>query len=143
MFALGYYFVKYKIDVKKLDKIKIRYVGLLFTWLIMAKLNHKLFFLYIICGVCFYYQISGKIRESKVAGVFLWCSQFTFFIYAFHEYYEAMAKKIFMMMIPQSGIVQLLEFFLLPIMIVVCCIIAGAILKQKIPFLYDLICGQR
>lgn len=148
MFALGCYLVKYKIDVKKLDKIKMQYSGLLFAGVIWVKLyllkdQVLLSTIYIFCGICFYYQMTGKIKESKNAENILWCSQFTFFIYAFHEYYEAMIKKILMMIIPQYGIVQLLEFFLLPIVIVACCIIAGAILKKQVPLLYGLICGQR
>lgn len=40
-----------------------------------------------------------------------------FLIYAFHEFYEAMVKKHIMMVLPQYGLVQLLEYFILPLFV--------------------------
>lgn len=148
MFALGCYFVKYVPDITKLDKVSIWRTGLLFAGLVVAKLyfleGHPIFsLLYCACGICFHYQIAGKICPSKTGERILWCSQFTFFIYAFHEFYEAMVKKVLMLLIPQYGAIQLLEFLVLPIGIVMACIAAGTVLKKTFPVLYGLICGQR
>lgn len=148
MFALGGYFVKYTVDAEKLDQISLWYIGTLFAGLILAKLylfkDLKLIFpLYIVCGIFFYYRIAGKILESKMARHVLWCSQFTFFVYGFHEFYMAMGKRVMMSVIPQYGIIQLMEFFMLPLVISAVCIIMGAVMKKKITWLYRIVCGLR
>lgn len=148
MFAIGYYGIKYRDRVKKLEEINILYVGIVFWGFTICKLNFggytSLFDLfYSLSGILFYYLFAGYIGKSKAASKILWCSQFTFFIYAFHEFYEAMAKKVIMMIIPQYGCVQLLEYFILPIIISGLCIIVGAIMKKRVPALYRLLCGCR
>lgn len=66
-----------------------------------------------------------------------------FFIYAFHEFYEAMMKKLVMMIIPQHGIVQLLEYFILPFLVTGCCIVIGAAMQRYLRSLYCMVCGYR
>ena len=73
----------------------------------------------------------------------MWCSQYTFFIYAFHEFYESMIKKVIMLILPQYGIVQLLEYFLIPMIVLVGCIAVGAIMKKRSYRVYGLLCGGR
>lgn len=147
IFFLSYYFVKYQTIIKKLDKIKGLYLGLIFVGLIVVKLwiwNHAIVnLIYTAIGLTFFYQLAGKIRKGPLCKPILWCSQFTFFIYAFHEFYEAMLKKIVMTVLPQYGFVQLIEFFLVPILMICICIAAGAMIKRWIPILYQLICGYR
>ena len=67
----------------------------------------------------------------------------SFIIYAFHEYYEAMIKKIVMSVIPQTGLIQLIELVVLPALTIVLCIIAGIIMQRAFPRLYALIQGRR
>lgn len=148
MFAIGYYVVKYRDRVKKLEDINILYIGIVFFGLTIYKLSFGGYaslvaLFYSLSGILFYYMLAGYIMNSKVYSPILWCSQFTFFIYAFHEFYEAMAKKIIMMTIPQYGYIQTLEYFMLPIIISGFCIIVGAIMKKRVSVLYRLLCGSR
>lgn len=147
MFAISYYIVKYKFDFKRLDKIHSGVVGVFFLLLILVKLyiwQHTIIpFLHIATGILFFYLLTGFLCQWKVASKLVWCSQFTFFIYAFHEFYEAMLKKVIMMVIPQYGIIQLLEYFLIPVCMVGICLVAGAFLKRKVPVIYKTICGFR
>lgn len=147
LFFLSYYFIKYQRDINKLDKIKCLYFGLIFGGLIAVKLwiwDHAIVnLLYTLIGLGFSYQLAEKIRKGRLCKPILWCSQFTFFIYAFHEFYEAMLKKIVMTVFPQYGYVQLMEFFLIPVFIVAMCIVVGAVMKKWIPSVYCLICGYR
>lgn len=148
MFAIGYYVIKYRDRVKKLEDINILYVGIVFLGFTICKLNFggyaSLFALfYALSGILFYYLLAGYILKSKASSKILWCSQFTFFIFAFQEFYEAMAKKVIMMIIPQYGCVQMLEYFILPIIISGFCIVVGAIMKKRVPTLYRLLCGSR
>lgn len=147
MFSLSYYLIKYKWDIMRLNKIKCMYLGLVFCGFIFVKLwicdLGVVTLIYELTGLSFFYQLAGKIRKGRLCKPILWCSQFTFFIYAFHEFYEAMLKKIVMTVFPQYGYVQLMEFFMIPIFIVAMCIVVGAVMKKWVPAVYCLICGYR
>lgn len=144
MFVLGYYAVKYRCKIRILKGAGIWYTGLIYLGLTVCRLclnRHVPMFMlfYSLVGILFYYLLSGYIRKD----IILRYSQFTFFIYAFHEFYEAMAKKVIMLLLPQYGIVQLLEYFLIPMIVLAGCIAAGTIMKRKIYKIYCLLCGGR
>lgn len=147
MFSMGYYLVKYKFNFKTIEKNNILATGLLFGVIIFAKLyifqNSFISFFHSVVGSIFFYLLSGYVRESTMEKKVVWCAQFTFFIYAFHEYYEAMLKRIVMTVVPQYGVVQLIEYFLIPVCMVGICISVGAFMKKKLPFIYKCICGFR
>ena len=147
MFALSYYLVKYRVEVKKMENVSLLMPGIAFGGLAGIMLwawNHAVMrLLLIVAGLVFFYVLAGKIRKSRSAKGFLWCSQFSFFIYAFHEFYEAMLKKVIMMIIPQYGWVQLAEFLLIPFAVIGACILAGAIFRKYMPRVYGLVCGSR
>ena len=143
MFAAGRYAVKYWNRMKILKDANIWYVGLVFLGLtICMYLNRSVSVLmlpYSLAGILFYYLLSGYIKKERV----LRYSQFSFFIYAFHEFYEAMIKKVVMMILPQYGIVQLLEYFLIPTAVLGGCVTAGAIMRRRSYRFYCLLCGGR
>ncbi|MDE6844974.1 MAG: acyltransferase, partial [Lachnospiraceae bacterium] len=148
MFAIGYYAVKYREGIKKLESVNILSAGICFIIFTVCRLcfggyASLVMPFYSLSGMLFYYALAGYIRKSRTVSKILWCSQFTFFIYAFHEFYEAMIKKVIMMIVPQYGIVQLLEYFILPAVIAGLCIAAGAFMKSRISKLYCLLCGCR
>ena len=94
-------------------------------------------------GILLFYRLSGIIYKSKFSRQIIWCSQFSFFIYITHEFYEAMMKKIVMIILPQYGFVQILEFLILPIAVSAFCIVAGAAMKKYLNPLFYLVCGYR
>lgn len=147
MFALSYYLIKYRVNIEKIETIRLLIWGVVFGGLIGIRLwlwEHTVArLLFILGGLMFFYMFAGKIRKAAVGKKVLWCTQFTFFIYAFHEFYEAMLKKVIMMMIPQHGWIQLAEFLLIPLVTIGVCILAGFMLKRYMPRVYELICGSR
>lgn len=147
MFIIGYYVGRYMEDMRRLDRIRIWEAGSVFLLTIICKLyiadQAAVMLLYSLTGILFFYRLSGLIYGRTVFVKMLWCSRFSFFIFAFHEFYEAMAKKIIMMLIPQHGFVQLLEYFVLPCAVTGICIAVGAILKKYFRPLYCVLCGYR
>lgn len=148
MFVLGYYAVKYGRDfIKRIDRIPVWLLGLLFVIVIISKLyivdSAMVMNVCSVIGIGLTYRISGEIMRYKISAGILWCSQFSFFIYAFHEFYEAMFKKIVMLMVPQNGFVQLIEYFMIPTIMVGVCIVMGKAIKEHVPALYNVFCGYR
>lgn len=147
MFMMGYYVVKYRLDWRNIEQVNIWEMGAAFFVVTIYKLcvENSAFVMpfYSIVGILFWYRMSGVLAKCRIMPDILWCSQFTFFVYGFHEFYEAMIKKIMMMIIPQYGIVQCLEFFMLPVAVTVSCIVIGAFTKKHMPLVYNTLCGHR
>ena len=147
MFALSYYVLKYHLEINKLEKVSVWIWAIAFGGVTRIRLetmnNALLRFLGIVMGMAFLYVASGQIRRGRSRRMILWCSQFTFFIFAFHEYYEAMFKKVIMMIFPQYGWTQLLEFWIIPLLMVAVCIMAGFILRKYWMRGYQYVCGSR
>lgn len=147
MFVMGYYVGRYVGDIRKLDRIKTWEAGAVFLLLMICRLyivdQAAVMLLHSAAGIFFFYRLSEAIRRRAISPQILWCSQFSFFIYAFHEFYEAMAKKVIMMTIPQYGVVQLLEYFMLPLIVTGSCIAVGVIMKRYVKPLYCMLCGYR
>lgn len=147
MFALSYYIIKYKVSISKLELIPVRVWVVVLGGIIGGRIvfqdNAIARLLCIVIGFALIYAIAGMVLRGKSKKLFQWCSQFVFFIFAFHEFYEAMLKKVVMMVIPQYGVVQFLEFWIIPSIIISGCIILGFILKKYWLRGYQLICGSR
>ncbi len=148
MFVIGGYIARYWNQIKKCQQIEIIRIGIVFCMFTIAKWHFEwnvswINMLYLLIGILFYDCLAGVVLRSRIKSMVLWCSQFTFFIYAFHEFYMSMMKKAVMMMIPQYGMIQLLEYFLLPFVILGFCIVGGVIMKKRVTFLYCLLCGKQ
>lgn len=138
-FALGYYLVKYTVNLRKIDAIKwplliAVYLGVVIMGNLSVVGN--------VVELIFYYRVAGYLRK-RFAHTMLRLSSYTFCIFAFHEYWQAMIKKAVMMVLPQTAVVQYLEYFLLPIVILVLCIFGGKLLKSIAPTAYGVITGGR
>jgi hypothetical protein len=142
---IGMIIVKSRFDLDKLESLKN--IDLLCAGVITGVLYYLelipfvfsaiplLALMYNLCGKLVpYYGRSEKFRIAVAQ---------SFIIYAFHEYYEAMIKKIIMTAIPQPGIVQLLELVCLPVLIIILCIVAGHLMQKLFPRMYLLIMGRR
>ncbi len=147
MFTMGYYAGGYLRDVKELDRIKLWELCFAFLAIIFCRLyiydDATIGLVYSFEGILLFYRLSGIIYKSKFSRQIIWCSQFSFFIYITHEFYEAMMKKIVMIILPQYGFVQILEFLILPIAVSAFCIVAGAAMKKYLNPLFYLVCGYR
>lgn len=147
MFSIGYYMVKYQCKLEKIDKIKLIYWGILFGMLCAVKLwiysNGIISFGEVIVGLCFFYRLTGILEKSVISKYVLWCSQFTFAIYAFHEFYAAMLKRIIMGWFPPGDSNVIWESLLITFILVNFCIVAAYLLKRYVPSVYKVICGSR
>ena len=89
------------------------------------------------------YRISGMLSSAGGrSGYLMRAAKQSFFIYAFHEFYEAMLKKAVMSAIPQPIIIQILELIVLPAIIIAACIFAGDLMQKRLPHAYSFITGR-
>ena len=131
-FILGGYFSIYKVDINILDRIPTFLVFSLFTFFIIVELLYNIPYILIfemISGLILAFRLSLYIYNCKCI---LTLSRYSFFIYCTHEFYEAIIKKIIMTVLPQYGIIQLLEFCLLPLFIILGCMVVGIIIDKRI-----------
>lgn len=144
-FVIGACIAKFDFNRKYIDKIPIYIIAIVYMCLIVDSIYGQFIFAAVrnLIGILLVYRITQYIYSSKTRKFFVWSSQFSFFIYAFHEYYEAIIKKILFVYLPQSGTVQLLEYFLLPICMVFVLMLVGNTMSKITPKLYKVVCGQR
>lgn len=150
-FCLGYYIVKYNIRLSVVDNID-KYI-MVFLYLILIALDvatksggnvHVIIHqLCIIVGICFWFRCMTKISNAKVNKALLFISKYSFFIYIFHEMSLTVLKKAGMVLLPQTTLFQVLEYFLIPVVIFSCCIVAGFLLEKFLPIIYSLLTGKR
>ncbi len=88
-------------------------------------------------------KLSGMLIGTRCGDFLLWFSGYSFFVYAFHEYMEAFLKRGIMSILPQTAVIQILEYILLPVFVVSICLVTGKIARTWMPKLYALVCGGR
>lgn len=144
-FVIGACIARFSFNRKYIDKIPTYIIAIVYMCLIVDSIYGQFIFAAVrnLIGILLVYRITQYIYNSKTRKFFVWSSQFSFFIYAFHEYYEAIIKKILFLYLPQSGTVQLLEYFLLPICMVFVLMLVGNTMSKITPKLYKVVCGQR
>lgn len=148
-FALGYYIIKYQLNVKLVDKIN-RYL-IIFTYAIFIILDYVFrdsYLLFhnvnIIVGIIFFMKMSNTIiNNNKLSNTILYFSKYTFIIYAFHEMNLTIFRKLITRILPQTGIIQLLEYFTIPIVIILGCIVFGYVFNKISPKVYKYVTGGR
>ncbi len=145
LFLLGGILVRYRIKIWRRIPLWIVITGYVMAIVIkiLSGSGEETMILYVICGFIFWYEMAGIIAKSRLSSKILKCADFSFFIYAFHEYYEAMIKKVIMSVLPQNTYIQLAEFFILPLIISCICIVVGVFMKRWLNPMYRLICGGR
>ena len=124
------------------ENIRMEGVVLLtFIFLCISSFNSESIFipLYVFMGILLLGYMTKKCRSKLVVR----CSEYSFFIYSFHEFYEAFIKRAIMMVIPINSATLLAVYIFLPCVIIPCCVMVGIIIEIKFPRLYKLICGGR
>lgn len=97
----------------------------------------------IIIGMLFWYVCATKLKGSKLKKILLVVSAYSFGIYIFHESTLTLFKKVCAKILPDGTIFSLLQYFVIPIIIIVGCIILSMLLKRFVPALYKLLTGSR
>lgn len=154
-FSLGYYIVKYQKRMKQIDDLPLSRIIAIYVLSIVLE-----FYFYktgnelriaahsfsAIVGIITLIRLTGIICKSENDGVpkvLQIIAGYSFFIYASHDFVQTMLKKITGKALPQTDAVQMIEYFLIPIIVCVVCICLAAILKRFIPVLYNILTGSR
>lgn len=147
-FFLGCYGAKYSgvwIEwVTRMGKLIIFFFFSLAVFDTFVNGEHILiYFVRCILGIASIWCASDMIRDRKSGYIMVRMSNYVFAIYALHEFYMAMLKKVVMTVLPQYGVIQLLEFLIIPVIIIMVCVFVARTLEIKLPCLYSILTGGR
>ena len=150
-FSFGYYIVKYDIRLSIVDKIH-NFIMSSFYFILIAldvitrdwgNIHGIIHQFCILVGICFWYRCTTKIYNSVWEKKLLIISKYSFFVYIFHEMSLTVLKKIGMMFLPRTPFFQVVQYLAIPIIIFICCIIAGEFLEKYVPKVYSLLTGKQ
>ena len=149
-FVLGYYLVKYRADLRRPDDWSmwlvsgIYVVCVLVTMLSIGQVLHYMFrHITIFVGIVFFYKCGQWIEESRGREFCVRFSKHSFFIFAFHEMNLTIVTKLLAEKIPQTWQIQLAEYFLLPMLIIIGCVLLSILMKACFPRGYRVLTGGR
>lgn len=152
-FLLGYYVVKYDTNFEKIDKLKFRYLFLAYIPILVVEmvllLQDENFILFHKIGIgigCVIWIKFSKCLTSQES----WCAKtnalagYSFFLYAFHEPFMTMLRKVWAAVIPMEGTVwQMIQYFGLVAIVVIISLAVGWCVNRVSPKLYALLTGGR
>lgn len=154
-FSLGYYIVKYGLRMKELDKLST--LGIIFLYIATVAIE---FYFHItgsslsvaahsftaIIGIVLLVKVTGLlVRDdtSPFPPLLKTIAEYSFFAYASHDFIQTLLKKVTAKALPQTDPIQMVEYFLTPILVLCICVGAGMLLKKLIPPVYSLLTGAR
>ena len=147
-FVLGYYIVKYKIDIKRADAMN--WVALTMLYAVSVILDYAfsnscpvIHRISVCIGIIFFIKLSGVLINIKIGDKILYLADYTFIIYVYHEMNLSILRKIITLVLPQTALLQWAEFLLIPFVITAGCILFGMIFKKVFPGIYLLSTGSR
>ena len=96
-----------------------------------------------VTGVFFWFRVTALLRSPHWMDVLGKLSAFSFGIYLFHEFLLTFDQKAAMKLLPLPPVSKLLQYLLIPAVVVVLCIAICMVLKKWFPRLYGLLTGGR
>jgi fucose 4-O-acetylase-like acetyltransferase len=148
-FTLGYYIVKYDLDYRRLEEIRMRDAGIMYGITIIASMFFRdsipaLGAINILVGIMFFLKLSGRFVKSPSAYRLLsWLEKYSFWLYATHVILLASMVKISMRIMPPTGIWLLANYFLVTLLCIIILVAAGAIIRRAIPKIFSILTGGR
>ncbi len=118
-FSLGFYCIKYNV-LDFVEKIPSWIAHAMWGVSLFLSINHFRYWelLSVVFGFVSVYKICGllaeKIRNDQINRL----KGYIFPIYACHEYWEAMLKRVLHTLLPQNPVIRLMELLFIPIVIV-------------------------
>lgn len=146
-FCIGACIVKLQIHMTLFDNISTWKLLFVYAICVSIKMMVNIYilnvlFIYIV--IIFWLRVSKSIYNfEKAKNIFLRLSTWTFMIYVAHEMTLSSLKKICFKLLPTEPICLLMEYILLPVVVIIGCSIAGAIFKRITPKLYSVATGAR
>lgn len=97
----------------------------------------------IIVGIIFWFTCFTGFKRDRIIKVLLFISSYSFGIYLFHEMSLSFLQKICARLLPSSAVFQLMEYLLIPIIIVTGVLFFLVFLQKVCPRFYAVITGNR
>ena len=149
-FLLGYFIVKNRWSIKKIDSLAL--ADLSAAWLLSVFVAAAFLGTYpillkasILIGILFFIRLSETIaaRKNWLGKLIEFLIPYTFMIYVSHEFTMTILKKLVVRLLPQTYAIQLAEYLIIPLVIVVICTLWGMAFKKTLPKAYKLFTGNR
>jgi hypothetical protein len=148
-FALGYYIVKYNIDYKKLDHIKIYDIGIMYSITIILRLFFADKIPVIHCinaliGVLFLIKCSNYfIMNEKIYRLLLELEKQQFFVYAAHGVFLTILIKLSSKIMPMNGGWLLIHYFGICVLCIILLTVIGMFFRKVLPKMFSIMNGGR
>ncbi|GHV79469.1 hypothetical protein AGMMS49944_12600 [Spirochaetia bacterium] len=148
-FSLGYYIVKYNLDYKHIDNIKINDLALTYIITLIAKLVFQKYIpiignINVIVAILFFIRISDYfIQNKKIYNILNWLKEYAFWVYALHILLEASLVKLSVLIIPMKNGWLLVQYFGVSIVSIIILVLLGIIIRKLMPKFYALLTGGR
>jgi fucose 4-O-acetylase-like acetyltransferase len=148
-FTLGYYVVKYNLDIKNIDQIKILDISISYSITVILEhlfinnmpVIHKV---NILMGCIFFLKISEYFVENiKLYKILAWLEKYQFIVYAIHGIIISQVLKIYIKIIPINGVFILIGYFTVIFFGVFISLVFGIIFKKILPKTYGILTGGR
>ena len=100
----------------------------------------------VIIGIILLIKLSGLMlvkQEEKIMRFIKMIAAYSFFIYASHDFVQTFLKKISVKILLQTDTIQMIEYFIIPILTCAICIFAAAVLKKVVKPIYNILTGNR
>lgn len=95
-------------------------------------------------GIIFIWKLYDVINQENVIFKFLYkYSNYSFFLFAFHEPLQVSFKKIGFAILGKNEPASLILYFIIPILVFFISVNLGMIIQQKIPKIYSILTGGR
>ncbi|NLL79590.1 MAG: acyltransferase [Clostridiales bacterium] len=152
-FFLGAYAVKYEVKVSSFDHISIfdislAYIGCVAVEWIQVIWDGEFMVLHklgILLGCVFWLRISGKLAApGKLYQGLAYLADFSFFVYAAHEPFLTMLRKVWSSLLPlQNTAGQLVQYFGLVLIAGGGALCAGILVRKLFPRIFGILTGGR
>lgn len=146
-FCVGYYIVKYDLHINDVKKMSISAVFILYAIsIIVAFITRENFtnsaadFICIICGLLFFSRIAFEMQTNRVIDAI---SMYSFIIFLLHEMWLRMILKAVAKILGVSVPIQLIQYFIVPIVLICLITFVSAFCKKYISPVYYLLNGGR
>lgn len=151
MWCLGYFLIKYKVNLNKFDNSRLVpciYVLTLILSLIFKDTNIAMINLFLSrfrlsISLIFWYSFFSNNYRGIIQRTLLRYAQYSFGIYLFHENFLTFFVKLISKIVEMDLSVLLLEYLLLPCFVVVLVIVFCRCFKKLIPSIFTLLTGER
>jgi hypothetical protein len=148
-FSLGYYIVKYNLDYKHIDNIKINDLALMYIVTILARLTFGKYIpmigsINIIVAIIFFIRISGYfVANDKLYTILNRLKEYAFWVYALHMVLEVILVKLSVLVLPMQNGWLLVQYFGVSIVSIILLVLLGVIVRKLMPGFYALLTGGR